>query len=568
MSTSLRLLLLGAFGTLLLVPAPIAQSKPGAQDKKAAQEDDAAWKKALATYTEWIQRPSLWKRTLARENLAATVDPRAFDLLVKSYSKPEDPADQNRYLIASILMRTFRNKPDEALLSAWRKKHGKAEDAWMWFETLRPSAHQHFDELRLQALGKGDPFLRAVAIEALADAAAKGNEPEKLAELCLEVLDNPSSKELERALLTESVARVLLTMRRQVRGETWRPVTEAIIRQFDEPETPQRTKVVLSRMLSQVFGCSNLGYESHWWRTELERDKAQSKPVAGKTSTVPFFSIRAIGYRFVYVIDASDSMCKRVSDREKRDIGPTTGPTAKPKEGEGAEGGFVPKEGDLDWNRIVTRFDVGREFVRMSLKSLQPEHFFAVVLFGDEAEPLTSTTKLVPATPQNVRAAIAELDAIEMGPATGARPDGVIRGRTNLHAGFARAFELTKSGDTKKSEYVDAKAMVDGCDSIFLLSDGAPSWDNWPAEDARDPEDQAGDPETGAKYNNVDRLLFHGPYARPPYDFLAQDVERMNLFRKAEIHCVGIGEANHQLLDRLAKIGGGQSLNIEGEKKK
>ncbi|MBI5851665.1 MAG: hypothetical protein HZB39_11670 [Planctomycetes bacterium] len=530
--------------------------------------DDKAWKKALATYQEWVQRPSLYKRTLARQTLAQTLDPRAFDILVKSYSKPEDPIDANRYLIASIATRTFRSHADEAALLAWRKKHGKAEDSWLWFESQRASAAKFFDDLRAQALGKGDPFLRAVALEALADAAQKGSEAEKLAELCLEVLDTLPEKDLERALLTESVARTLHVMRRQVRGTTWRTVAEALIRQFDAPEMPARTKVVVSRYLSDIFGVSNLGFESRWWRTELDRDIAHSKPVEGKTTTVPFFSIRSVGYRFVYVIDASDSMCKRVSDREKKEIptaGPSTGEGSKPKPKPGEDAGFVPKETDLDWSRIVTRFDVGREFVRLSLRSLQPEHHFAVVLFGDEAEPLNATPKLVPASPQNVRAAIAELDAIHPGSPIPDRPDGVIRGRTNLHAGFARAFEITKAGDVKRSEYVDARALMDGCDSIFLLSDGAPSWDDYPALDKRDPTDQAGDPESGIQHQNVDQLLFQGPYAHPPFEWLAQDIERMNLFRKAEIHCVGIGEASHDLLSRIARIGNGKALKIQGD---
>ena len=556
MTPSLRRLRVGALSVALLAPFATAQDLL----------DDAAWKKALATYQEWVQRPSLEKRTKGRETFARTLDPRAFELLVKSYSKPEDPVEANRYLIASIVMRAFRSHADQTALAAWRKKHGKAEDAWLWYETLRGNAHRQFDEMRALAVGKGDPFLRAVALEALAEDASKGNEPEKFPELCLEILDTPSKKEHERALLTESVARTLLVMKRQVRGAAWKPVAEALIRQLDEPDVPLRTKVVISRHLTEIFGVSNLGIESHWWLTELNRDGASTKPAAGKTSTVPFFSIRATGYRFVYVIDASDSMCKRVSDREKKDIGgPTTGATPKPKEGE--DGAFVPKESDLDWGRIITRFDVGREFVRLSLKNLQPEHHFAVVLFGDESKTLAATPKLIPATPQNIRLAIAELDAIELGPPTGERPDGVLLGRTNLHAGFARAFEITKAGETKRSEYVDAKALMDGCDSIFLLSDGAPSWDDYATVDARDPDDQAGDPESGVKHQNVDRLLFQGPYARPPYDFLAQDVERMNLFRTAEIHCVGIGEANHDLLKRLARIGNGKALNIQGETK-
>ncbi|MGE0144440.1 MAG: hypothetical protein AB7I19_12950 [Planctomycetota bacterium] len=528
-----------------------------------AQADE--WRKHLAAYNEWMQRPALHKRTIAREKLAATGDPRALELLIKSYAKPEEPIEQNRYLIASIAVNAFRRAADPAVFESWRKKHAKPEDAWMWFLTLEPFARDLFDVMGKQVLGKGNAFLRAVALEAFAHAAAKGYEPENLAMLCLEILDALPKSGVDRALLTEGVAHVLLAVRRQVRGETWKPVAEALIRQFDEPATEQRTKVVLSRYFSKIFNVNNLGYESHWWRNELERANAGTKPKGGTTTSVPFYAIRTVGFRFVYVIDASDSMCRRVSDREKRDIGPTTG--KQPKKDDGNDGGFVPKENELDWNRIITRFDVGREFVRQSLLSLQPEHSFAVVLFGDEAQTLKATPKLIPATPQNVRAAVAELEGMEQGPPKQDRPDGVLLGRTNLHAGLARAFEITTAGLTKREEYVDPKAMTEGCDSIFLLSDGAPSWDNWPAEDARDPEDQAGDPETGVQYANVPRLIFQGPYARPPHDYLAQDIQRMNLFRKAEIHCVGIGEANHHLLERIAQVGKGTALKIEGEKK-
>ena len=151
-------------------------------------------------------------------------------------------------------------------------------------------------------------------------------------------------------------------------------------------------------------------------------------------------------------------------------------------------------------------------------------------------------------------------------PPTDRRPDGQLGGQTNLHAGIAAAFGATRSGTTRSQEYVDAKGFVDGCDTVFVLSDGAPSWDDYAEKDTRDPEDQAGDPETGRKFENVPTLIFQGPYARPPFDFLVDDVQRMNLFRKAEIHCVGIGEANHHLLRQIADIGLGQALKVEGAK--
>jgi hypothetical protein len=526
-----------------------------------ATAQDADWKQALALYQEWIQRPTLYKRTAARERLAATQDPRAFELLARSYDKPEEPADQVRYLIASITMGKFRGHVEERALDAWRKRHTRADDAWLWFETEREPARDTFPALREQALGKSDPFLRATALEALATAVEAGNAPDGLAGFCLEVLTALPNKEPERGLLTEGIARIVLAARRQVREPAWKPVAEALIKQFDAPGIGPHTQVVLSRFLARTLDSGNLGFESRLWLAQLER---QTVKPSGMAKTVAFARLRAIGFRIVYVIDASDSMCKRVTDREKRELGPVTG---KPKPAEPAAPGAVPAESELDWNRIVTRFDVGREYVRKSLQNLGPDHSFAVILFGDHAELLAATPRLMPATRETVAKTMAELDAIKQGPPTAMRPDGVIRGRTNLHDGFLRAFQVTRAGETKHAEYVDAKAMTDGCDIVFLLSDGAPSWDDYSGDDKRDPEDHAGDQESGIQLAPQPRLTFYGPYGYPDGKYLVHEVERMNLFRKAEINCVGIGEANHDLLNRLARIGGGQAINIQGEKK-
>lgn len=520
---------------------------------------EAAWKEALATYQQWIQRPSLVKRTIARERLAATLDPRAFELLVKSYAKPEEPAEPVRYLIASIAMNNFRGRVEAPVLDAWRKRHTRAEDAWLWFETEREPERARFDALKEQVLGRSDPFLRATALEALASAVDAENVPEGLQALCLQLLAAMPRQEPERALFTEGIAHIVLMAKKQVREPAWKPVATALIRQLDAPGIAERTQMVLSRFLARTFGSANWGTESGGWLGELER-----QPAGGRKSsaTVAFARVKAMGRRFVYVIDASDSMCKKVTER---DLGPVTG-GARPKAPEPGQPGHVPKEGELDWNRIRNRFDVAREFCRASLNNLVPEHSFAVVLFGDEAKALTATPRLMLASRENVRAAIAELDGIKDGPPTANRPDGVLRGRTNLHAGIVRAFQMTRSGEVRRAEYVDAKAMSDGCDAIFILSDGAPSWDDYEGLDARDPEDQAGDPESGVKHDNVPQLTFSGPYGLNGEGRLQREVERLNLFRKAEIHCVGIGEANHGLLTRIARLGGGQAIRIDGKK--
>ncbi len=457
-------------------------------------------------------------------------------------------------------MNAFGDAADPAVLASWRAKNDRPRDAWMWYETLRPFAGRDLEMTRDIVFGKENEFLRTAALEALGTYGEKNGVPSGVSGICMDVLGNLPRDDVARALLTESVARVLLSARGGVRGPRWKPVADGLIAEMGAKGTADRTLVVLSRYLAKTLNVSNLGLDPRWWKSELDHEP-MPKSNEGQTRTVPFFSVRTFGTRFVYVIDASDSMLKKVSDREKQDLGPVTGVGKKREKGSGA----LPGEKELDWSRISTRFDVAREYLRQSLESLDKDDLFAVVLFGDEAEPLNATPRLVAASPHNVHAAMAELDKLKAGPPTDRRPDGELRGKTNLHAGLRCAFELTTKGRIKGTEYVDPKGLIDGCDTIFLLSDGKPSWQDWTAVDRRDPEDQVGDPETGARGPDVPTLVFQGPYGLFPWDDLLHEARRLNLFRKAEIHCVGIGEADARLLQEIADIGMGQFQLVQGQ---
>jgi hypothetical protein len=539
---------------LFALASPLsAQSPPAGADFEAV----------LARYRAYLARPSLQKRTKGRELLAGTLDPRALDVLIQSYTKPEEPRDVVRYLIASKAMRAFQSKAPADVLANWRKRHDDAADAWMWFETLRYTAEKDTAGIRDIAFGKTDAFVRASAVEALAERGRRVGSNMEAAGLCLEILDDLPKKDVERALMLEAVASLVHANHRRLRDDPWKPVAELLVRNLDEKETPHRSKVVIARYLADALESPNLGLEAHWWLNELER-KPRSAQGGGATSTVPFFSLRTTGYRFAYVIDASDSMLQRVTDRERKDLGPTTG-AKKPEDKDGT--GFVPEESDIDWGRVITRFDAAREYLRLSLASLSEEHEFAVILFGDSAVPLKSTPRLVKATPKNIRAALFELERIEAGPPTEKRIYGQLLGDTNLHAGIRTAFEFTGKTSAKQAEYVDSRALMDGADTLFVLTDGAPSTDDFVTKDRPEADDNAGDQETGISTQKTEFLWFYGPYARPPFDDLVEDVRRLNLLRRAEIHCVGIGEANHDLMKRIADIGLGQAIRVRGEGK-
>ena len=63
--------------------------------------------------------------------------------------------------------------------------------------------------------------------------------------------------------------------------------------------------------------------------------------------------------------------------------------------------------------------------------------------------------------------------------------------------------------------------------------------------------------------DNVPTLIFMSPYGTPPFNALVEDVERLNLFRRAEVHCIGLGEADGKLLNEIARVTRGTATVIK-----
>ena len=527
----------------------------------AAASHAQDYDEAMRLYKEWIRRPAFSKRQLARERLADTEDTRAMHILMATYAKPEAPKEQVRTLVVNLVAEVFGEAEQQAQFAPWREKHDRREDAWLWYQTLRAS-YERDAGAAAEAVARsgGEPFLRAAALEAL----RMWRHP-ALPALVVELAPKLPTDPMDRAVLLESLTAALCAVDRKPGDAAMQEPMEALFLAMEHASTPERTRMVMARHFVQCFKVKFPWLEAGKWREELEFAQRGGKVVVderyGRRPT--FAGIEATGDRVCYVIDLSDSMLEPLEqgEIEKLPKGPVSGSAqARQREKEAKSAAWRKAFEQVKWSDVKNRFDAARELLKTSLLLLEEDQYYAVIAFGDEAKPLRSTRGLTKATAGNVRKTISELDSIRPGPKRDDRPHGVLMGKTNLHGGLLLAFRMAGRGDVGEGEYVDLKTFKDGCDTVFVLSDGDPTWDNWPATDRKDLEDQAGDPETGARHADSDTLNFPGPFERGYH--LVSDLRRLNLFRKAEIHAVGMGEANMDLLERIARAGNGQSISL------
>lgn len=517
---------------------------------------DDNWDAKVADYRASQKRPSLWKRTLGREALAATRDKRAIEFLAQDYAKPEKPRDQVQYLCASLAARYFNDKDSVEALNIWRAKHTRAEDAWLWYRTL--AIHQIWQGSEAVSVIAKDPeldvFLRAAAVEALAPRLDAEN-----LELVQYLLNHLPDDKM-RWVLVESCMSVLRAQVARLDTDAYRLPANQLARMLDQDVAPDHTRYVIARTFRDIFKAERAWLTAAPWLKLIAGDNGR---VPSRTLAQPdFLGLQAEGTRICYVIDMSDSMLKPLTEQEKQDLkNPVTGHRKHddPDNNEPAPKGD-PEVEALPWDKIITRFDAAREFLKLSLRRLTPEQEFAVVWFGTQADLLEESDGVQKATSKRIEKVIEELDAI--------KPDknAALRGMTNLHGGLQRAFQVKGKGRVKDNEYVDWVTFTQGPDTIFVLSDGKQSWSDWDAIDSADTEDVSGDPESGGKIGDSSEyaeLHFYGPYVDERH--MLDDFQRMNLFRKCEIHCIGIGEADSRSLKAIADIGHGK-LRMVGKR--
>ncbi len=525
---------------------------------------------AKVYYDEFIKRPSLQMRTRGRVKLASTGHPGAFQILSESYAKAEDPKPQVKYLLTNICADYFKDEQFNPGWTTWRNKFVNEQDAWLWYRSLIMHAENgHEEDLYKTAEEQKLLFLRVAALEALCEVGSEKLLPWWTAKLS----EAEKWKDPERALMLETAAKTLYAEAAGHGQDDFRNMALKLIPLIEDKKTSEKTKVVMARYFREIFGGDKLYVNAAPWLDRLlnpDKEERADDKYAPATPPTKFVGVEAAGKRIVYVIDMSDSMLQPLSGKEKDEIkkpvkkptGPITGGGKHEGPEEPAEEEKEEEEDPLDWSKIKTRFDAAREYLKLSLRALQPDQSYCVIWFGTEHDTLNSTKGLTPANKGNIEKTCTELDRIKAGPATQDRKLGTIRGNTNLHGGIRQAFKLTGKGEVKDYAYVNPETFMSGADTIFVLSDGDPTDDDWAISDKREEWDQTGDPESRTKHADQDVLRFPGPYGywsgQGQARWISDDVWRMNLFHKSEIHCIGIGEVSQGLLQSIAKHGMGQ----------
>lgn len=538
--------------TLLLATAALA---PRALGQDFAETE--------AYYRSEGHSEALALRARAFFRLATAADGQGIPLLVQRWRSPQGPhAEEERFLMASGLRYAPRDEATQRAIGQWLAA-ARGKDPWLEYNAMlcqgeaplllvanEAKAPAWRRAAAIQALGRGDGALEPT-IAGLAALVEAGELPSKAGDL--ELISGALG-----AALVALQRRVELDPDEELGGDACAPLAQALMGLAQRPKLPEGARRLLERRLSR-FG--------HAPAADEGGDEDTTRVRGGKRADSDFMGITVKGVeRLVYVIDLSDSMLAPLTQREVSEL--------KERAGRQQPSGSRTRKAreKLDWERIRTRFDAAREFLKLSLGELTDDTAFAVVQFGDEAELLRSTPRLVAAKPATVAKVRAELDRIEPQRYPGSDRLGLL-GNTNLHAAIRLAFRVSAKG------VLDPEACArPGCprdalaEAIFVLSDGAPTLDDYPGKGPEREVDAAGgwtevDPETGKETRHgpreagMARQTHVGPYQDLQY--FRPDLERLELFRWTAVHVVGIGECDRYWGQALTELGEGE-LQIIG----
>ena len=187
----------------------------------------------------------------------------------------------------------------------------------------------------------------------------------------------------------------------------------AMIRDLlDEKALAARTRLQVARALQHAWGTEVAYLAAESWRQMAADRERKAEGKASRTS-VRFFGIPSSGgNRVVFLLDGSDSMLNLLNEAEKDAlwallqegadpelaggaVAEAPERTEKPRHrgktgvGSGRRSGLSAIDRNA-WEAVKTRFDAARVHLKHTLILMSPEVEFAVVLFGSEAERITT----------------------------------------------------------------------------------------------------------------------------------------------------------------------------------
>ena len=526
---------------------------------------------AKKKYDDSLEHPDFYFRANGIQLLANCRDNRAFEILINRYFHPADMDSFEypyKYIIAGICGKAFTKAENVDLWIEWAKKAASKPDCWVHYYCWQFVSRHRDSKMALKVIRSDavNIYTRAATLEGLGK-----EKPTEVYPLVTEILGDRKmvGKGTQRTLFIEACANVLVSGK-GTKTEPYLEALRAVIKQLDNKKNTKRNEKVIARRLANIFDSDVLYLESKPWLSLLDGKEVKVKSARKRYKTPEFLGVGSTGNRIAFLIDLSDSMLKPLTQKEIEDMKraitgrhKNKGPKEEAKNPEEERNDLEEK---LDWSKIKTRFDAARESLIISLQELQPKMKFTVIGFGTEATWLNVTRGLVPANQSNIKRAVDELKRIKPGaPRAGVKTKS-LRGMTNIHGAFLCAYRSLDGKVYKEfDEHVVEAGFEEGCDTIFILTDGAATTDDY-TENGIVREHKAGthrDPETGELRKHKGgkgSYPIRGPYRLKGH--YVQDILRMTLLRKAEIHTVGIGEADYVSLKNIADIGLGTFTSI------
>jgi len=447
-------------------------------------------------------------RVEGAKRLAAQNTRKAVELVIRALQTEEDgAAGREMGMALKLLTSPEAFQAVEKQVSS-PKRPGDFFAAFWALTGVACGASEAGDAVLKNALKKGhstEVSLRTCALEAIGES-GRPELADWLAPMLAEVSPAVDKGNMFETLALLAAARKLGDLRVP---ENRKPLLDGLINVLDQAKD-ERIDYFAAHALGRLT--SQPPYvDANWWRNYLLKGAAGDAPQGRTVAKPTFFNTVAVGNRVMFVVDISGSMEWPANMAPAR-RGPKTG-----REG-AAEG--------PDYSNVRTKLDLAKVELIWTLSKLPEEMNFNIIVYEQKHRMIEEVTEgIVPANAANKTKFSNLVRALKA------------NGGTNIHGSLTRAFRTTRKVPVQGDPALDKRAMLDGADTIFFLTDGQPSWS----------DDSTGYSEVHPKWGAIGNGKFCKPAA------ILADISRVNTFRKVVIHTVGISpDHDKELMEKLA----------------